>query len=60
MDDYPSYRNWLDEMIIKHPELFPENISDGYVLHAERSFAKLEGVRLRYIFLKKCDAAGKK
>ena len=59
VDDCQFYRNWLDEMIAKHPELFPENISDGYILHDERSSVKLEGIRLRRIRLKVRDAAGK-
>jgi hypothetical protein len=60
VDDCQSYRNWLDEMIIKHPELFPKNISDGYVLHDDRSSVKLEGFRLRRICLKAHDVMGKK
>lgn len=60
VDDCQAYRAWLDEMIIKHPELFPRNISEGYFLHDGRSSAKLEGVRLRRIGLKARDAAGKK
>jgi len=60
VEDCQSYRNWLDEMIIKHPELFPKSIRDGYLLHDERSSAKLEGVRLRRICLKTRDAEGRK
>jgi hypothetical protein len=36
VDDCQAYREWLDEMIVKHPELFPENISAGYILHDDR------------------------
>ncbi len=60
MDDCQAYRNWLDGMIAKYPELFPANISAGYVLHDARSSVKLEGVRLRRIGLKAPDTAGKK
>lgn len=60
VDDCQAYRNWLDGMIAKYPELFPENISTGYVLHDERSSVKLEGVRLRRICLKAPDTNGKK
>jgi hypothetical protein len=46
-------------MIAKHPELFPENICAGYILHDERVSTKLAGVRLRRICLKAHDASGK-
>lgn len=59
VDDCQAYRKWLDGMISKYPELFPENISDGYLLHDERSSAKLEKVRLRRICLKERDTEGK-
>ncbi len=57
--DCQAYRQWLDEMIVKYPELFPENISDGYLLHDERNSAKLENVRLRHICLKAHNIEGK-
>lgn len=56
--DCQAYRQWLDGMIVKYPELFPENISDGYLLHDERNSAKLEKVRLRRICLKERDTEG--
>ncbi len=59
VDDCQAYREWLDEMISKYPELFPENISDSYLLHDERNSAKLEKVRLRRICLKARDHEGK-
>jgi hypothetical protein len=59
VDDCKAYRKWLDGMIVKHPELFPKNISDGYVLHDDRSSAKLEDVRLRRIRLKARDSNDK-
>jgi len=58
--DCQAYRKWLDEMIAKHPELFPENIHAGYILHDERGSTKLEGVHLRRICLKAHDASGKR
>ena len=60
VDDCPAYRKWVDEMIAKHPELFPQAIGAGYTLHDERVSDKLEGVRLRRICLKACDSEGKK
>lgn len=59
VNDCQAYRKWLDEMIVNHPEWFPENISDGYLLHDDRSSAKLEKVRLRRICLKARDSEGK-
>jgi hypothetical protein len=60
VDDCRAYRKWVDEMIVKHPELFPKRISAGYSLHDERASVKLEGVRLRRICLKARDSEGKK
>jgi hypothetical protein len=54
------YREWIDEMIVQHAELFPDAIRDGYSLHDERGSDKLEGLRLRRICLKARDAQGKK
>ena len=55
-----TYREWVDEMIVQHPELFPEAIRDGYTLHDERGSDKLAGIRLRRICLKARDGQGKK
>jgi len=60
VDDCSAYRKWVDEMIAKHPELFPQAIGTGYTLHDERVSDKLEGVRLRRICLKARDTEGKK
>jgi hypothetical protein len=60
VDDCRAYRQWVDEMIEKHPELFPKAIPAGYSLHDERASVKLEGVRLRRICLKARDSEGKK
>jgi len=60
VEDCHAYREWLDEMILGHPELFPKNIAKGYTLHDGRASGKMDGVRLRRICLKTCDAEGKK
>jgi hypothetical protein len=49
VEDSHTYRQWLDEMIEKYPELFPANIGEGYTLHDDRSSGKLESVQLRRI-----------
>jgi hypothetical protein len=54
-----AYRGWVDEMIVQHPELFPEAISEGYTLHDERGSEKMENLRLRRIRLKARDGEGK-
>ena len=59
VDDSRAYRKWLDEMIMAHPELFPQSIAEGYTLHDERASGKLDGVRLRRICLKARDVKGK-
>lgn len=59
VDDSQAYRKWLDAMIVKYPELFPENIGSGYLLHDERCSRKLEKARLRRICLKARDSTGK-
>jgi hypothetical protein len=59
VDDCRAYRKWVDEMIVEHPELFPEQIGIGYTLHDERTSGKLEDVRLRRICLKARDIEGK-
>lgn len=60
VDDCCTYRKWVDEMIVEHPELFPKTIGAGYSLHDERTSSKLEDVRLRRICLKAFDREGKK
>ena len=59
-DDGDTYRKWVDEMIVEHPELFPKAIGAGYTLHDDRVSGKLEDVRLRRICLKARDLEGKK
>jgi len=58
--DRHAYRDWLDEMIGQHPELFPPAISSGYTFHDERSSSKLADVCLRRICLKARDSEGNK
>ncbi|MCI0551148.1 MAG: hypothetical protein L0287_09350 [Anaerolineae bacterium] len=60
VDNVQTYRQWLDEMIVQYPELFPHSICEGYTLHDARASEKLEGLRLRRICLQGCDAQGKK
>ena len=60
VDDCCTYRKWVDEMIVEHPELFPKTIDVGYSLHDERTSSKLDDVRLRRICLKAFDREGKK
>lgn len=60
VEDSHAYRKWLDEMMVAHPELFPKSIAEGYTLHDERASGKMDGVRLRRICLKTCDAEGNK
>src|SRR5664279_5938262 len=57
--DCCAYREWVDEMIVQHVELFPDAIREGYRLHDERGSDKLAGLRLRRICLKTYDAEGK-
>jgi hypothetical protein len=54
------YRKWVDSMITKHLELFPDTISAGYSLHDKRTSDKLKDVPLRRICLKTLDNKGKK
>lgn len=44
-----EYRNYLNQMIKKHPEIFPEEIEKGYKLHGfvESSRQKLKMRRIR-------------
>lgn len=60
VDECGMYRNWVDQVIMEHPELFPKAIGFGYTLHDDRTSDKLEDVRLRRICLKALDENGKK
>ena len=48
-----TFRGWVDENIVRHPELFPSEIVNGYDLHSTRTSRKLPDVILRRIKLKK-------
>ena len=58
--DNVKFRSYLDGMIEKWPELFPDKIEDGYHLHGPRRSKKLKDVRLQRIQLCKPDQNGKK
>jgi len=60
VNDFHAYRQWVDELIVQHPELFPKEMADGYTLHDERTSEKMKGMRLRRICLKSRNSAGKK
>jgi hypothetical protein len=51
VNDTPAFRAYLDQQIAQHPELFPEQIKDGYCLHG---FVKSDrmGIVTRRIRLK--------
>jgi hypothetical protein len=54
--DTAVYRAYLDEMIEKHPELFPADIKQGYTFHRFVESGKLH-LRTRRICLKSRRAA---
>lgn len=58
--DRERFRRWLDEMIGKYPELFPQEIEKGYTLHDFLpASTKLPDVRFRRIKLRVVNEAGK-
>ncbi len=59
ISDSKRFREKLDDMIASHPELFPECITGGYVLHdILPASTKMPEVRFRRIKLKEKDAEG--
>jgi hypothetical protein len=57
--DSTAFRGWLDQMIDLYPELFPQDIAAGYVLHdILPASVKLPEVRLRRIRLCQDDIEG--
>ncbi len=49
-NDKGKVRLWLDQMIAKHPEIFPKAISNGYALAGRLPESKkIQGIRLRQI-----------
>jgi hypothetical protein len=49
--DTPAFRQYLDQQIAQHPELFPEQIKDGYCFHGFVSSGRM-GIATRRIRLK--------
>lgn len=41
MKDRKGFRQYLDQQIAQHPELFPAEISEGYCFHGFRQSAKM-------------------
>jgi hypothetical protein len=59
INDRVAFRRWLDQMIEQYPELFPQEIGLGYLLHdILPASVKLPEVRLRRIRLCQADPAG--
>ena len=59
LTDRVGFRRWLDQMITQYPELFPDAISAGYILHdILPASKKLAGGRFRRIKLKQAQAQG--
>jgi hypothetical protein len=58
--DCRAYRTWVDEMIVQHSELFPNEIAEGHTSHDQRTSEKLAGTRLRRICLKSRNPEGQK
>ena len=57
--DAPAFRQWLDEMIKFYPELFPDDIANGYTLHdVLPASIKLAQVQLRRIRLQQRAESG--
>ena len=52
VEDTAGYRTYLNELIVKHPELFPAEISEGYCFHGFVESDKLH-LRTRRIRLKR-------
>jgi hypothetical protein len=49
VNDAIAFRQAIDEMIKRHPELFPPEVAQGYYLHDRRQSAKMPDVQLRRI-----------
>ena len=59
LHDKQAFRQYLDEMIQTYPELFPDDIDQGYKLHGMMPASqKMPQVQLRRIQLIGRDAAG--
>lgn len=56
--DPQRFREWLDDLITKHRELFPVGIEQGYQLYGwERASVKMPEVDIRRICLRQLDEA---
>jgi hypothetical protein len=54
-----AFRQYLDDMILQHPELFPVTIQQGYILHGILPESKkMTEIRLRRIKVKAKDGNG--
>ena len=53
--DASLYRGYVEEQYRQHPELFPEGMGSGFVLHSSRASMKL-GIVLRRIQVKASKA----
>ena len=56
MQDARTFRSWVDSAQHQYPELFPDEIREGYRLHDMRSSRKLPEVRIRRIRLQRTGA----
>ncbi len=60
VSDQEAYRDYLDDCIRRHPELFPAGIERGYKLNGFcEASAKMPEVRIRRICLHKRDEQGR-
>lgn len=49
MNDTKEFRAYLGSLVKKHPELFPQKIAEGYVLHGKTAPSVKLGIRQRRI-----------
>lgn len=55
-DDRAAYRQYLDQQIAAHPELFPAEISQGYRFHGWTKSLR-QDLKIRRIYLPSSEAA---
>jgi hypothetical protein len=56
VQDAGAFRKWVDSSRSQYPELFPDEIQEGYSLHDTRPSRKLPDVRIRRIRLNRNGA----
>lgn len=56
VQDVRAFRTWLDTNRQRYPELFPDEMSEGYRLHDSRWSRKLPQIRVRRIRLNRSGA----